>query len=144
MKTILFSILISIALNLSANDLKWVNEQIQAIKPPRLGMDTKELSKLKDPFSYISKRRAKYAKTYSKSSKKSQKANLNANLNNKFNLSIIMNKSARINGKWYRIGENISGYKIAKIDSFSVQLIKNKKNFLLSTRSKNRNINFKN
>ncbi len=146
MKKVLFSILILIVVNLSANDLKWVNEQIEAIKPPRSGIDMKELSQIKDPFVYFSNKKGKKTyknskiKTYTKSYKKREKTNLN----NKFDLSIIMNKTARINGKWYKIGEKISGYKIVKINSYSVQLTKNKKTFLLSTRSQNRNITFKN
>ena len=144
MKTIFISLLLLIVVNLSANELKWVDEQIEAIKPPRSGMKVKELAKVKDPFIYLSKS-GKIKKTYTKRKyKKSSKKRRQIVLNNKFHLSMTMNKTARINDKWYKLGEKISGYKIAKIDSSFVLLTKNKKNFLLSTHSKNTNLNFKN
>ncbi len=143
MKTIFISLLLLLVVNLSADELKWVDEQIEAIKPPRSGMKVKELSKIKDPFIYLSKGKVKkkYRRTkYKKSSKKRKQAVLNK----KFRLSMTMNRMARINNKWYKLGDNIAGYKIAKIDASFVMLTKDKKNFLLSTHSKNTNLNFKN
>jgi hypothetical protein len=148
MKTIFISLLLLLVVNLSADELKWVDEQIKAIKPPRAGMEAKALAKIKDPFIYLSKAKAdkKYTETksvktiYRKSSTKRKEAAINS----KFRLSMIINKAARINDKWYKLGETIAGYKIAKIDLSFVKLSKDKKNFLLSTHSKNRNLNFKN
>jgi hypothetical protein len=120
-----------------------VDEQIEAIKPPRSGMQSKELAKIKDPFIYLSKGKIKKKQTKRKY-KKTTKKRKQAVFNNKFRLSMTMNKMARINDKWYKLDDNISGYKIAKIDVSFVLLTKDKKNFLLSTHSKNRNLNFKN
>ena len=145
MKTIFISLLLLLVVNLSADELKWVDEQIEAIKPPRSGMQSKELAKIKDPFIFLSSAKSKSTKKYKKSKyKKSSKKKKRALLNSRFRLAMTMNKTARINDKWYKLGDSISGYKIAKIDSSFVLLTKDKKNFLLSTHSKNTNLNFKN
>ena len=150
MKTIFISLLLLLVVNLSANELKWVDEQIEAIKPPRSGMQVKELAKIKDPFIFLSSAKSKSKKKYKRSKykrskyKKSSTKKKRAVLNNKFHLAMTMNQTARINDKWYKLGDSISGYKIAKIDSSFVLLTKDKKNFLLSTHSKNTNLNFKN
>jgi len=145
MKTIFISLLLLLVVNLSADELKWVDEQIEAIKPPRSGMQAKELAKIKDPFIFLSSAKSKSKKKYKRSKyKRSSTKKKRAVLNNKFHLAMTMNQTARINDKWYKLGESISGYKIAKIDSSFVLLTKNKKNFLLSTHSKNTNLNFKN
>lgn len=145
MKTIFITLLLLLVVNLSANELKWVDEQIQAIKPPRQGMQSKELAKIKDPFIFLSASKSKSTRKYKRSKyRKSSIKKKHAFVHNKFSLAIIINQTARINDKWYKIGDSVSGYKIEKIDSSSVLLTKNKKNFLLSTHSKNRNLNFKN
>jgi len=149
MKTIFISLLLFLVVNLSADELQWVDEQIEAIKPPRSGMQMKELAKIKDPFIFSSttksKGQSKRNKRYKKSSyKKPYQNRKQVILNKKFHLAIIINDSARINNKWYKLGDSISGYTIAKIDSSFVLLTKDKKNFLLSTHSKNTNLNFKN
>ena len=149
MKTLFIMLVLILAVNLSANELQWVDEQIEAIKPPRSGMEVKALTKIKDPFIFLLDKKVKKkdtkAKRYTKASyKKSSKRVNNYMLNKRFRLSITINKTARINNKWYKLGDNLSGYKIAKIDASSVVLTKGKKNFLLSTHSKNTNLKFKN
>jgi len=134
-----------------ANELEWVDQQIQSIKPPRLGMTSKETYKLKDPFIFIKKsekediknkkvKNSSSQRVYTKSFQKRAKTVKNQ----KFYLSVIMNKSARINRKWFKIGESINGYKLVDIAKSTVILMKGKKQFSLSTNSKNLNLNFKN
>ena len=146
MKTFFMPILLLLTLNISANELKWVDEQIQAIKPPRSGVKAQEISKIKDPFILLSKKtggKMKNASAKRKPSKQTAKSE-EAAINSKFDLSITMNKSAMINEKWYKQGDTISGYKIEDVASSSVLLTQNGKKFLLSTHSKNTNLNFKN
>ena len=131
---------------MSANELKWVDEQIEAIKPNRAGVKSQDVSKLKDPFIFFSKKENNKAKkstrkrVYSKLSTKAKEATVTS----KFDLSITMNKSAMINNQWYKQGDILDGYKIEDVTSSTVLLTKKDKRFLLSTHSKNTNLNFKN
>ena len=143
MKTLYILSLILLISLLNANELKWVDEQIEAIKPPRSGISNKKVAMLKDPFIFIKKiekengtkvQKAKY--TFSKKRIKRKYYPKISSLH----LSMIMNKSARINNKWYKENEKIKGYKILKIELSSVTLSKHKKTFLLSTHSKNKNL----
>ena len=146
-------ILISfLLLNLQSNELEWVDKQVEAIKPPRSGMDLETISKLHDPFIFVVKEKvAVKEKTVTSSTKKSSKKVYRRYHKAKrryrkvkFNLSITMNKSAMINRKWYKVGDTINGYKISNIELSTVTLVKNNKTLLLSTDSKkNLNINFK-
>lgn len=150
MKTLLITIAVLLTLNVSANELSWVDEQVEAIKPPRTGMKSRELSVLKDPFIFLKKNRT------DKPTKKGsiKKSNTSSVANNAspstvkkkkaLSVTMLMNSSALINGKWYRVGDKVNGYKISKIDLKSVLLTKNKKKLLLSTNSKSKNLNFNN
>jgi len=129
----------------SSNELAWVDEQVEAIKPPRVGLDLKKLSKIRDPFIYLrisskkkgkrraSTRRAK-APTGSKVKKTVQAKKF------KLTLNAIMNKSAMINGKWYHMGDKVYGYELAEVNLNNILLIKKKKKILLSTKSKSINL----
>jgi len=141
----IFLLLIS---TLIATELDWVNKQIQAIKPQRIGLDFSQLSTLSDPFVNIKKIKLDPVKVEKKVLKKSliiKKIKIKKNSKKiNFNLSVTLNKSARINKKWYKLGEYINGYKIVMIESSSVLLIKNKHKIMLSTVNKNNNISFQN
>ncbi len=147
MKTFFMTVMVLLTVNLSSNELAWVDEQVEAIKPPRHGMKNRELSTLRDPFIFLNKNRA--SSSGAKSSKKKKIAtssDKNRVIKKKSSLSVtmLMNSSAMINGKWYRIGDTVSGYKIAKIDTTSVLLTKKSKKLLLSTNTKSKNLNFNN
>jgi len=140
MKTTYITILLLLIFELHANELKWVDEQIEAIKPSRSGITSREVSVLKDPFIFLNKTsKTKTSKTKYISSYKHVKSKHRFKTS-LFHLSMIMNKAARINNKWYKENETIKGYKILKVESSSVTLRKNKKTFLLSTHSKNKNL----
>ena len=155
MKTFYIAIALLLTVNLSSNELAWVDEQVEAIKPPRDGMKNRELSILKDPFIFLRKNRAGES-TKSSNTKKARPSAVPKKMatttdtkkvvkkKNLFTLTMLMNSSAMINGKWYKTGDIVSGYKVSKIDSTSVLLTKNKKKLLLSTNSKNLNLNFNN
>ena len=122
------------------NELKWVNEQIKAIKPPRKGVNLKYIYQIKRTFVFLEKNKTKKSNK-EKSSKKHVKNSIipplitNSSQNVKQNLTMIkkskslklfaiMNKSALINGKWYKLGEYVDGYKIVKVTPKVVTLNK--------------------
>jgi len=144
MKALFISLSFLISLNLVANELEWVDEQVEAIKPPREGMKGKEISSIKDPFIFLKKNAPK--KATSKSGKKTSSTSIKKVIKTpqSYKLTTVINRSALINGKWYKEGEVMHGYKIAEVNPQSVLLTKKKKKLLLSTHSKNRNLNFNN
>ena len=157
MKTLFIAMIILLTTNLSSDELAWVDEQVEAIKPPRTGMKSRELSVLKDPFIFLKKNRidenkdkkknsTRRARSTSVPNKTTASSNTKKVIKKKRTLSVtmLMNSSAFINEKWYKVGDKVRGYKVSKIDSSSVLLTKNKKKLLLSTNSKNKNLNFNN
>ncbi|MEA2100620.1 MAG: hypothetical protein U9P72_10880 [Campylobacterota bacterium] len=146
-----------IKIDLFSDELLWVNEQIEAIKPEREGLKDSEISLLNDPIIFLnnkstlktkSKLRPKSVnKTVVKKSYKSNRAVKTISISKvKYQLFLeaIINNSALINGKWYSLYDKIKGYKLIKIDRTSIVLVKNKKKIMLSTSTKNRTIKFKN
>ncbi len=155
MKTFIITTIVLLGININANELTWVDEQVEAIKPPRIGMKSRELSILKDPFIFLKKNRIDKEKNKSENTRTrvSSTPNKLANFSDtkktikkKSSLSVtmLMNSSAMINGKWYRVGDTINGYKVSKMDKDSVLLTKKSKKLLLSTNSKSKNLNFNN
>jgi hypothetical protein len=128
-----------------ANELAWVDEQVEAIKPPREGISNKDISKLKDPFIFLhAKKTKKRARSpYRRYSKSSSKHRIQTH-SSKISLEAILNKSALINGKWYKESEKVYGYKLEKVNLQSVVLTRGKKQILLSTESKSNNLKFNN
>jgi hypothetical protein len=140
MKNLLLSIAI-LTSAIYANELKWVDEQVQAIKPARTGMQRSELSSLKNPFIFI-KKTDKNKKSTPSSKKPSVKKVVKKQIDMK--LTLVINKSAQISGKWYKTGEKINGYTIQEITPRAVLLKKKNKELLLTTNSKNKTLKFKN
>ncbi|WP_455756530.1 hypothetical protein [Sulfurimonas sp.] len=151
MKTLLMIILSTF---LFSNELEWVDEQIKAIKPPRNGINKSKVTTTKNPFIFIKK-------DEDEDSKNEQLPNTNvvpsSNLinpqldtnktskkNTNFVLNAIINKSALINGKWYKIKDKVNKYTINTIDKTTVLLKYKRKELLLSTQTKNKNLKFRN
>ncbi len=151
-----------IASALVANELSWVDEQVNAIKPNRNGVKNTTISKIRSPFVYLKKNRSKtVASSKSKNTSRNNstpsstlKSTTSSNEDNSnlakvstpnavLTLSAIINSSALINGDWYKQGEKISNYKILKITKTSVTLRKNKKTTVLSTKSSTSKLKFK-
>jgi len=159
-----FTLFLLISNLLLANELSWVDEQVQAIKPSRQGIQIANIKTIKDPFIFLEKNRIKEdskstkksspakIKKYSTSStttrrstQRVQKTRTRRTYNSKnFTLNAIMNNTAMINGKWYSLGDKIKSYKISEITRVSVLLAKNGRQVLLSTKSKKQNLHFKN
>jgi len=136
----------------NANELAWVDEQIEAIKPPRIGIDSKQFSYLKDPFIFLKKNQTPKEET--KTTQRTASSSIPAGVltsrapskskNNKnLNLIAVINNKALINGQWYTVGAEIRRYKLTQVNSSSVLLTKGKKTLMLSTRTQNSNLKFK-
>jgi len=137
---ILYIILLFVFINqLSANELKWVDEQVAAIKPPRTGILNKDITKLQNPFVFLVKT---VVEKGNKSSKKVVRHvhYVRTHYYRRLHLEAIFNKSVMINKKWYKEGHFVHGYKIVKISGTSVVLQKQNKRLILSTLSKSKNL----
>lgn len=150
MKTI-FTLLLTLlfASNLSANELDWVNEQIEAIKPPRKGV---VVSGISNPFVFLKKNMPKEKDTKKtvmttsapkpdSSAEKPKEEIISAA---SFDLSVIINSSAMINGNWCKVNDTLKGYIISEISKDIVTLKKDKKLIFLSTTAKKQTLKFKN
>ena len=156
MKALYIIIFLFLTLNLSSNELAWVDEQINAIKPPRKGVSNFAISRLRDPFLFLKKKTEKNdVQKATKNGKSAIPDSTATSLSSTsevqdtfsrtaFRLSAIMNHSALINGKWYKLNEKINGYTLSRISISYVVLSKKGKNVLLTTNSTNMNIKFKN
>ena len=146
MKTLYIALLFLLAQHLYANELTWVDEQVEAIKPPRIGISEKEIDKIKDPFIFLVKEEDKVEKSTKKSSKKAHKRVhfVKKHYSKKLHLEAILNKSALINQRWYKEGQWVYGYKLVKVNRTSVVLQKQNKKLLLSTVSRSKNLKFHN
>ena len=146
---------LSMSIVLCADELSWVDTQIDAIKPPRKGMSISSLNKIGNPFIFLQKEekvaeKDKKNKTKINSSrfsntKKSSKPVLRSKkeLVKRLKLSAIINKSVLINNKWYYLNDKIYDYTISKINTTTIVLSMGKKKLVLSTEKSTRNIKFK-
>ena len=154
MKTLFIVTFLLLTLNLSSNELAWVDDQVNAIKPSRSGIKNSSISRLKDPFIFLKKNGAK---TYSKASSKKAtalpgsvaKSSTNTQAVKKqakkrLSLNAIMNNSALISGSWYKVNDKVHNYTLSSVNKTSVVLSKNGKNLVLSTDSRNLTLKFKN
>ncbi len=138
-----------LTVSLFANELSWVNEQVEAIKPARKGMRVDDLSRIKDPFVFLEKNneesiaKVENKKNTTTSPKKYTRKRKTTNViqNKMYTLSMIMNNSILINKKWYKAGDKINGYSITLLNTRSVVLKKKKRKpiFLTTKSSKQKN-----
>ncbi len=157
MKTVtLFLITLFITSSMCATELAWVDEQVEAIKPPR---KAPRISNIANPFIFLEKNK-KIKKDSKKSSRPSsiRRAQTASSSHLKkvvcdtkpkssykgLNLDAIINSSALINGKWYKKSDKIGSYTIIDIDKTSIILKQGTKQMTLSTDSKIQNLKFKN
>jgi len=158
MKSIL--IILFIISRITANELSWVDEQVNAIKPNRNGVSNQSISKLRNPFIYLTKNGAKKAEkdistntpkntissseqTTSTSSQSVLQTIKKIATGSNFTLSAIINSTALINGQWYKRGDKINGYDVSNITTTTVSLKKNNKITKLSTKSTITKLKFK-
>lgn len=150
MKTLLIiSSCVLLSSIVSATELSWVDEQIEAIKPPR---KSSKISSIKNPFIFLEKNG--YVKPEPKPeelkvivSKTNADGTVTTIIKKKkltYNLNAIMNSSALINGKWYKKNDKVYSYTLVKIGKAQVTLKKGDKMKTLSTNSKQNTLKFKN
>lgn len=135
---------------IGATELSWVDEQIQAIKPPRKGA---KISNIAGPFVFLEKNKtikSSGTATTRKSVRKSSGVTKTVcDTTDKVSikgltLSTVINSSAMINGAWYKKNDKVKSYTIINVSKTSVTLKKGDKTLTLSTNSKKQNLKFKN
>lgn len=150
MKTLLItSSSLLISTSILATELSWVDEQIEAIKPPRKSVHIKSI---KNPFIFLEKNgyvKPEPKEEVSKTIISSTDANGTVTTIVKkkklvYVLSAIMNSSVLINDQWYKKGDKVHQYTIVNISKENVTLKKGDKLMTLSTNTKNKSLKFKN
>lgn len=150
MKTLLTLTLLLLSINLVANELKWVDEQIEAIKPPRSGISKVKIDTVKSPFIFLNKKedkskaKANSKKRVSSTSSSKTRKNKTYKRSKRLIVTAIINNSALINKKWYNLNDKVGKYTLTSISRTDVILSYKKKKLLLSTNIKNSNLKFKN
>jgi hypothetical protein len=143
MKKILIVSFVTLVSALSSNELAWVDKQIESIKPPRVGVSSSVISSLSDPFIFLNKQVQPDTKgTATPDNSFVYKSEVKTAPS--FRLTAIMNNSALINGKWYKVGDTLQGYKLLAINLKSVNLASKKTKLTLTTQSSSSNLKFKN
>jgi len=148
MKTLYIVLLLVLTNQLYADELSWVDEQVKAIKPPRVGISDKQISRLKDPFIFLVKQDEEDKTTKGPATRKKRVVKhahyVKKHYSKRLHLDAVINKSAMINRRWYKEGQRVHGYKLVKVQRTSVVLQKQNKKLLLTTVSRSKNLKFHN
>jgi hypothetical protein len=130
----------------SGNDkeLLWVDEQIKAILPPRVGVSDGFINSLLDPIKYVKAPKPLGGAGGLLAPPKLGGGIIPLNTPPKIveeplRLQALMNKSALINGKWYKANDPIRNYSLSEIKSNSVLLSSKKGQPLLLMLTKTNN-----
>ncbi len=119
-------------------DMKWVDNEIMAIKPPRKGLSSNGTRGLKDPF--IAQLILNRPKTEGKAVKKAVVA-YKKPPERSLTLEVIINgKSVMIDGSWYKLNDKIYGYTISEIGRNTVTIENKKRTKTLTLVKKNKHI----
>lgn len=111
----------------SDKELLWVDEQIKAIIPSRVGVPDGFINSLLDPMKYLSPVRL----TNNNGSALLAPPKLGGMsllpvipkvIEEPLRLQALMNKAALINGKWYKINDAVRNYCLAEVKQSSVLL----------------------
>ncbi len=136
---ILMKVLITLLFLLSlvqGNEMAWVDQQIEAIKPLRKGLQPQQVDKLQDPFIYLLGANKQQKTTQKQIEPKQPIAKKETHSYKAFHLQAIMNSAALIDGKWYKNGSYVYGYKLL-IQNRTEVILKNKtQRLVLSTKKK--------
>ncbi len=119
-----------------ASDLKWVDEQVNAIKPARSGISNTYIDQLKNPVKLIEPKEIVNKDGTISLSNGMPKAVHKIRLK-PLTLETIINDNAYINGKWYTLNDKIRGKKITSIDKHYIILKDKKREIRLFVNSKN-------
>ena len=110
-----------------------INKQIEEIKPPRTGVQLSDVLKTESPFVLV--KTGKNGKKTTYAIKKRVKLP-------PLKLESVINKSVKINGKWYKEGDRIRQYTITRVTSDQVFLTSKSKELKLFQNHANDKINF--
>jgi hypothetical protein len=126
-------------------ELAWVDEQIQAILPSRVGVPEGFINSLRDPM-----KMKKTLPTVTSGSKLLAPPTLGSGINvlstpkvieEPLRLMAIMNKTVLINGKWYKVGESVRNFTLSEVKHNSVLLTgKKDQKLILFLTKQNKNI----
>ncbi|MDD4856303.1 MAG: hypothetical protein PHQ22_05800 [Sulfuricurvum sp.] len=111
----------------SDKELLWVDEQIKAIIPSRVGVPDGFINSLLDPMKYLTPVRLtnNSGSTLLAPPKLGCISLLPAIpkvIEEPLRLQALMNKSALINGKWYKLNDTVRNYSLAEVKQSSVLL----------------------
>ena len=126
-------------------ELIWVNEQIQAIIPSRVGVSDGYINSLVDPIKYIAPIHLPSSKNGSALLAPPKLGSISLVpitpkvIDEPLRLQALMNKSALINGKWYKLNDTVRSYNLAEIKQSSVLLSGKKSQPLILFLSKSNN-----
>ncbi len=145
-------ILSIVTLDLCSNELQWVDKQISAIKPAREGLKRSFIYTLRDPIIILKEPKKDENKTpiLLNSTKVISSTNsiipptiVKKRVKSGLTLEAVINNSALINGVWYKLNDNVKGYKLSKINRTSIVLTRSGTSKTLSTRAKISTLKFK-
>ncbi len=122
LKKLVVSIGIGSALTAGPVSTAKIDELVRQIKEPRKGIDAATIAKTYDPFIYTKKKVIKILPPKKKVIHLELKA--------------IVNKKAKINGKWLAVGDTIKGYKLVKVSTDGVVLRAGNKRKILRMKQK--------
>lgn len=107
---------------------KEYNDLINNITQPRAGLSEDQMNSVLDPFSM--------------ESQQSIRSNNETDIDSiVYKLSAVLADRAKINGRWYKLGDDIDAYKVDKISFSSVRLINQTEEINLKLTSKeNKNV----
>lgn len=114
----------------SDKELVWVDEQIQAILPARIGVADGFINSLNDPMKYASKAleggnsgmKLLAPPKFGGMPMLPGMPIMPKIVEEPLRLQGLMNKSALINGKWYRLNDAVRSYTLAEIKPSSILL----------------------
>ncbi len=137
---LLYLLFISACILFANSDLKWVDDQIEAIKPNRVGIDSSYVDALKDPVvvKTVDQPDSKTASGKSAPSyagKSARKLELRP-----LTLEAVFNDAAYINGHWYKLNEKVRGLNLSYINDDYIILSGKKKKTRLFVNNKNSKI----
>lgn len=123
-------------------ELAWVDEQIQAILPARIGVPEGFITSLRDPM-----KMKKSAPVATVGSKMLAPPRLGSTgiiappkiVEEPLRLLAIMNKSVLISGKWYKVGDSIRNFSLLEVKPNSVVLADKKAQKLILFLTKQNN-----
>jgi len=134
---LILPIITLLSLNLSANTQQdsgtLIRTLVDEIKPPRTGVKASDVLKTKSPFLLFST---------TKQGKKVYAPKKHIKLP-PLKMESSINKSVKINGKWYQEGDRVRQYTIVKVSAGKVLLKSKKKQLQLFQDNGNEKINFK-